>query len=72
MKTSKYRNFCADLVEMCDKFGQSPCDYLFNGLDCAHTKLVVDMTIFNVWIECRHEEDKKRESKARLQHASSK
>ena len=63
------------LVHMCEKFSQRPSDYLFNDLvSCAHTRLVMDMTAFNVWAKWREEQEKKHEReierKARLANAS--
>ena len=57
---------------MCEKYGQKPSSYLFNDLDCKHTELVVDMTVFNIWADWQAEENKAQERKARLQNASTK
>ena len=54
------------LSEMCDKYGQSPCDYLLNDLECSHTKLVIDLTVFNIWASWKAEEHKKIEAQARI------
>ena len=52
---------------MSEKFGKSPCDYLFNGLQCAHTQLAVDMTVFNIWAEYMEEDRKRRERQSKLE-----
>lgn len=61
----------ARIGAMCRDFGQSPSDYFFNDLTCAHTRLLIDM---EVWTILREQEEEllkkqemkmKRESKAR-------
>ena len=55
---------------MCRRFGKSPSEYLFNDLQCTHSKLAIDMTIYNVWSHWKVEETKKQQNKARLKHAN--
>ena len=55
---------------MCNKFGKSPCDYMWNDLECTHTQLAIDMTIFNIWSSWKREEQDKQERKLRLQNAA--
>ena len=72
LKRPIYKEFCVVLAEMCEKFSQKPSDYLFNDLECAHTSLAVDMTIFNVWGDWKIEEQEQREKHKRLHNASPK
>lgn len=50
----------------------SPSDYLFNDLACAHTRLVVDLAVFNIWAEWQARENEMAEKKRKLQYASAK
>ena len=52
---------------MCEKYGKNPCYYLFNGKVCAHTRLVIDMTIFDVYALYCEKDRKKQESKQKEQ-----
>ena len=70
LKSQQYHGFCIVLTAMCEKFGMTPSDYLFNDLACAHTRLAVDLTVFNVWAEWQDEQLKAAERKARLRNAS--
>ena len=66
IKEPNNENFILMLSEMCDKYGQSPSDYLFNDLNCSHTRLVVDLTVFNIWADWKAEENKKVAAQARI------
>ena len=54
------------LTSMCEKFSQSPSDYLSNDPMDAHSRLAIDMTIFNVWAEYMEEDRKRRERQSKL------
>lgn len=46
---------------MCEKFGTKPHEYLFNDLiPCAHTRLAIDMTVYNVWSNWHDKQEQKR------------
>ena len=57
---------------MSKRYGKNPSYYLFNDLECKHTELAVDGTIFNIWANWRSEENRKEEAKARVNNASTK
>lgn len=55
--------FCVNLSLLCNEYGKAPHEYLCNSLiDCAHTKLAIDMAVFEIY--CVHEE-KERKAKER-------
>ena len=69
IRKKKYHNWCILLAETCDKFNKAPSDYLFNHLDCVHTKMVIDMTFFEIYAEWRDKLDKKAKKKQDLRNA---
>ena len=69
LKHPSNQPFCVILANMCEKFGRSPSDYFFNGLECAHTRLVIDMTVYNVFSTWRSKIEKDVARKQRLNNA---
>ena len=57
---------------MSKRYSKNPSYYLFNDLECKHTELAVDGTIFNIWADWQSEENRKREAKERVNNASTK
>lgn len=69
LKSDKYHDYCLLLFSMCSEIGMSPSFYLFNDLECAHTRQVVDLTIYQVFCDWRERERKRSERKASLGNA---
>ena len=59
-------NFCVLLHTMCEKYGKNPSYYLFNDLECKHTELRVDKTVFDIWARdyVEHQERERQKSAA--------
>ena len=47
----KHYAVIARLGALCRDFGRSPSDYLFNDLQCAHTRLLIDMEVHQILLE---------------------
>lgn len=61
--------FCVLLAETCDKFSRSPAEYLFNDLECAHTKLVIDMVVYDIYATWREKIETQARKKQELRNA---
>ena len=60
----------ARIGQMCRDFGQSPSDYLFNDLTCAHTRLLIDLEVHQMLMEAEEELHEKAKAKAKREAKS--
>ena len=59
--------FCIVIHQMCKSYAKTPCYYLFNGLkeDCKHTRLRIDMAVYNQFSKAKEREYKKMMQKSK-------
>ena len=70
LREPSWESFCIQLFALCSEVSMSPSDYLFNDLQCAHTRLVIDLTVFGVYAEWREQVRKHDERKLQRQRMS--
>ena len=52
---------------LCKEYGKAPHEYLFNDLiDCAHFRLAIDMTVFEIYDKWETKRQKVNAKRAKL------